>query len=182
MKRIAPRSWPLPLKAAALVALVAAPALAAPYIPSTPDLGKAEGRCRADEGGPAILVEPVGMKDRAGLLKLEVYPANDADFLRDDNLLVAEGKTFRRVEVSAASTAPICIRVPGPGSYALMLLHDRDANRKFGFSIDGVGFSGNPHLGWSKPRAASARIQAGGGVTRTRIVLNYRHGLGMAPL
>ena len=47
MKRIAPRSWPLPLKAAALVALVAAPALAAPYIPSTPDLGKAEGRCRA---------------------------------------------------------------------------------------------------------------------------------------
>ena len=134
MKRIAPRSWPLPLKAAALVALVAAPALAAPYIPSTPDLGKAEGRCRADEGGPAILVEPVGMKDRAGLLKLEVYPANDADFLRDDNLLVAEGKTFRRVEVSAASTAPICIRVPGPGAYSVIPRQARIAGTVRSFS------------------------------------------------
>lgn len=165
-----------------LAMLLTAPALAAPYIPSTPDLGKAEGRCRADEPGPAILVEAAGLKDRAGLLKLEVYPANDTDFLRDDNLLVAEGKVFRRVEVSAAASGPICIRIPGPGTYALMLLHDRDSNRKFGFSVDGVGFSGNPHLGWSKPKAASARIQAGAGLTRTRIVLNYRHGLGMAPL
>lgn len=179
MKRVSPLILAtMPLAALAL----AGPALAGPNVLSTPDLGKAEGRCRADEPGPAILVEPAGLKDRAGLLKLEVYPANDYDFLRDDNLLINEGKVFRRVEVSAAATGPICVRVPGPGAYALVLLHDRDSNRKFGFSVDGVGFSGNPHLGWSKPKVAGARIQAGAGITHARIVLNYRRGLGMAPL
>ena len=36
---------------------------------STPDLGQAEGRCRADEAGPAFLVEVAGLKDRRDLLK-----------------------------------------------------------------------------------------------------------------
>ena len=153
-------------------------------IPSTPALGKAEGKCRADERGPALLIEPVGLKDRTGNLKLEVYPANDRDFLQDDNILVSEGKTFRRVEVPVptSDTFELCIRLPAPGPYSVMLLHDRDRNRKFGWSEDGVGFAGNPKLGWSKPRAASAEVIAGPGITRVSIVLNYRHGLGMAPL
>ena len=122
-------------------------------IPSSPELGKAEGRCRASENGPAFLVEVKGLKDRKGRLKLELYPANDTDFLADDNVLVAAGKPFRRVEeaVPAAGPVQLCIRAPGPGTYALSLLHDRDANRRFSISVDGIGFAGNPKLGWSKP-------------------------------
>ena len=58
-----------------------------------------------------------------------------------------------------------------------MVLHDRDSNHRFGLSIDGVGFGGNPRLGLGKPRAAAATIVAGPGETRQRIVLNYRRGL-----
>lgn len=158
---------------------------AGPALKSTPDLGKAKGRCRAGESGPALLVEAVGLKDRSGTMKLEVYPANDADFLADDNVLVAAGKTFRRVEVATQQSGAVvlCVRIPGPGTYAVSLLHDRDGNRKFGWKIDGIGFSGNPKLGWSKPKAASARMLVkSGGVSRIAVTMNYRSGLGVGPL
>lgn len=153
--------------------------LAGATIPSTPDLGKAEGRCRAGETGPALMVDIVGLKDRQGRLKLEVYPANDADFLQDDNILIAQGKVFRRVELPVPGDDPVqlCIRLPGPGRYAVTVLHDRDANRRFGLSVDGVGFGGNPRLGLGKPKALAASVAAGGGLTRERIVINYRRGL-----
>jgi uncharacterized protein (DUF2141 family) len=168
----------------AALALPAPRVLAAAIIPSSPNLGKAEGRCRAHEPGPALLVDVVGLKDRTGNLKLEVYPPTDRDFLQDDNVLVSEGKVFRRVEVPVPQSGAVelCIRIPAAGSYSVSLLHDRDANRRFGWMVDGVGFSGNPKLGWRKPRAAKTRIVAGSGVTRLSIVLNYRHGLGVAPL
>ena len=82
-----------------LASLALVPLLTAATIPSTPDLGKAEGRCRSSEPGPAFIVNVSGLRDRTGNLKLEVYPATDEDFLADDNVLVAAGKTFRRVEV-----------------------------------------------------------------------------------
>lgn len=148
-------------------------------MPSTPNLGKAEARCRNNENGPAFLIDIVGLKDRKGNLKLEVYPANDTDFLQDDNILIAQGKTFRRVEVPVpgGNPATLCVRLPGPGRYAVTVLHDRDGNRKFGLSVDGVGFGSNPKLGLGKPKAANASVVAGGSLTRERIVMNYRRGL-----
>ena len=153
-------------------------------LPSTPDLGKAEGRCRPGESGPAFLVEIAGLKDRMGRVKLEVYPSNDTDFLMDDNVLVAQGKTFRRVEEEVPKQGPValCVRVPGPGPYSVTVLHDRDSNRKFGMWVDGIGFGGNPRLGWHKPKAAVTRVNAGNGPTHITIVMNYRNGLGMSPI
>ena len=101
------------------------------------------------------------------------------------SILIAERKTFRRTEIDVPAGGPIelCVRVPAPGEYAISLLHDRDRNHKFNLSGDGVGFSGNPKLGWSKPKAASARVLAGAGLTRVDIVLNYRRGLfSIAPI
>lgn len=151
----------------------------AAQIQTSPELGKAEGQCRPGESGPAFLVDLVGVKDRAGRVKIEVYPANDADFLADDNILLMAGKTFRRVEVPVpAEPVPrLCIRVPGPGTYAVTVLHDRNADHKFSLTHDGVGFSANPRLGWSKPKAAAVAVNAGGGLTTLRIVMNYRTGL-----
>lgn len=152
---------------------------AAAQLQSSPSLGVAEGRCRANEPGPAILVDVAGLKDRQGLLKLEAYPSNDQDFLADDNVLIMAGKVFRRVTgpVPARGGVQLCIRVPAPGPYSLVLLHDRDSNRRFGLSVDGVGFPNNPRLGLSRPRAAATRVVAGRGITRIRIVMNYRRGM-----
>lgn len=153
--------------------------LAGAALPSTPDLGKAEGQCPARDAGSVFLVTVEGLKDRAGRLKLELYPANDGDFLQDDNILLGQGKAFARVEAGIPSRGPIelCIRAPRPGIYALSLLHDRDANRKFGLSVDGIGFAGNPRLGWSKPRAATVSARVGTAPARLTIILNYRRGL-----
>lgn len=155
------------------------PLMTAAFIPSSPELGKAEGQCRTGETGPAFMIEVAGIKDHVGRLKVEVYPANDADFLADDNILLMAGKTFRRVEIAVpAEPVPhVCIRIPGPGRYAVTVLHDRDSNRRFNWQRDGIGFSANPHLGWSKPKAASVATTAGAGVTPLRVVMNYRNGL-----
>jgi uncharacterized protein (DUF2141 family) len=175
-----------PAVAIAMALALGAPLLAgAAGVGSSHDLGKAEGQCRPRETGPALLISAAGLKDRQGNLKLEVYPSNDADFLQDDKVLVAAGKTFRRVEVAVppTGTPELCIRVPRPGRYAVSLLHDRDRNRKFGLSIDGIGFGGNPKLGWAKPKAGVSSVTAGAGLTRITIVMNYRKGLlSFAPL
>jgi len=171
------------LIAKTVVALGAAgllPLQQATAVPSSPDLGKAEGRCRPGEQGPALLVRVDGLKDRNGNLKLEVYPANDKDFLQDDNILINEGKVFRRVEqpVGTASPVELCVRIPGPGTYAVSVLHDRDGNRKFGLSVDGIAFTGNPKLGLSKPKAAQSSVAvSGNGLSRVSVVMNYRTGL-----
>ncbi|MPT49339.1 MAG: DUF2141 domain-containing protein [Sphingobium sp.] len=159
--------------------LIAAILLAGAPVPSSPDLGKAEGQCRPGESSPAAIITVTGLKDRRGRLKLELYPANDTDFLADDNVLINVGKTFRRVEIGVPASGPvqICIRAPSAGNYALSLLHDRDSNRKFGLSTDGIGFSGNPKLGRSKPRAATASMAIGNGPTKANIIMNYRKGL-----
>jgi uncharacterized protein (DUF2141 family) len=127
-----------------------------------------------------LIVTVTGLKDRAGTIKAELYPANDTDFLADDNVLINAGKTFRRVLVDIQQTgdAQLCIRAPAPGVYGLSLLHDRDSNRRFGLSTDGVGLGGNPQsLGPSKPKIAVARVTVGAGLTQVTVRMMYRKGL-----
>lgn len=168
-----------PLLTAPLLTVLLLTAPAAAQVESSPVLGKTEGQCRPGETGPAVIITVAGLRDRQGLLRAELYPDNDKDFLEDDNILINAGKTFRRVEVAvpSAGAVQLCIRTPGPGSYTLSLLHDRDSNRKFGLSLDGIGFPNNPKLGLSKPKAAMTRFAAGAGVTYISIRMNYRRGL-----
>ena len=153
-------------------------------IPPKAERGRNGADCRAAEPGPAVSVSVIGLKDRKGKLILELYPENDADFLQSDKVLIAAGKPFRRVPMSIPSVGPvsICIRAPGPGRYALALLHDRDDNGKFGLSGDGVGFANNPKLGFRKPKVKTVALAVGSGVRSISIVMKYRQGLGIGPI
>lgn len=164
------------------LALAAGPAVTPP---STPRLGTVEARCRPNEPGPALIVDVDGLKDRVGVLRAELYPARDGDFLADDNVLIGQGKTFRRavITVPAAGIVSLCLRVPAPGPYALSVVHARDGGHGFSLLHDGIGFASNPRLGHSKPRADQASIAVHDGITTTHVVMNYRSGLfSFAPL
>jgi uncharacterized protein (DUF2141 family) len=147
-------------------------------------IGGDAGACSAG-GGPAILANLGGLKDRKGMLKLELYPANDADFLADDTKLIAAGKVFRRIRFQIPASGPIeiCMRVPRPGRYALLAVHDRDGKNKFNFFSDGAGFPSDARLGMSRPKLAQALIDVGPGVVSTAIRLQYLRGIsGFGPL
>jgi uncharacterized protein (DUF2141 family) len=147
-------------------------------------IGGDAGACSVG-GGPAILANLGGLKDRKGMLKLELYPANDADFLADDTKLIAAGKVFRRIRFQIPASGPIeiCMRVPRPGRYALLAVHDRDGKNKFNFFSDGAGFPSDARLGMSRPKLAQALIDVGPGVVSTAIRLQYLRGIsGFGPL
>jgi uncharacterized protein (DUF2141 family) len=160
--------------------------MAADYpIPPKEQRGKKDAACRASEPGPAVRVSVVGLKDRRGTLRLELYPANDEDFLADDKDLIRKGKVFRRVDstlTGAIGSVEMCVRAPAPGNYTMAVLHDRDGNRKFGVFTDGAGFPNNPKMGRSKPKASAATIRLGTGVSRITVRMNYWRGLSFSPL
>lgn len=140
--------------------------------------------CAAGSTTPALLVWLDGLKDRKGRIRVELFPSNDKDFLEDDFVLQKAGKDFRRIEFAAPAAGPVavCIRAPRPGRYSFAMIHDRDGKHKFSFSSDGVGFPGNPKLGWSKPKSAKAAVTLGNGVTEMHVMMNYFHGLGFSPV
>lgn len=138
-----------------------------------------------DGSGPAIEAKIVGLKDRSGRMKLELYPATEEDFLADDSILIAAGKVFHRVWAPVPLEGPVtlCIKVPKPGHYALFFTHDRDGKNKFNFWRDGGGVPSNLRIGAAKPKLATATIEVGEGITVTTIKAQYLRGLsGLGPL
>lgn len=146
-------------------------------------LGGDAAACASD--GPAVLANIVGLKDRKGELKLELYPANEQDFLKDDRDLAKEGKLFRRIRVPTPQSGSVamCMRVPRPGRYALLFTHNRDGKNKFSIWSDGAGFASNQKLGRSRPKLNQAIVDVRGGVAPITIRAQYLRGLsGFGPI
>lgn len=155
--------------AAALLAMLAA----------APQIDPVEGGCALVSGAP-VYVSVTGLKDRTGRLKVEIYPNNETDFLRDDTGLKADGRPFRRVWATIPASGPVtvCIRAPSGGQWALLVTHDRDGKNKFNFWQDGAGFPSNQKLGRARPKVRQALLNVaanGGGVT---VRMQYLRGLG----
>ena len=153
--------------------------LATTPMPTVETVGEDAAACKSGSA-TAIKVTVQGLKDRTGELWLELYPDSKADFLRDDTDLTREGKTFRRTRgrIGGSGDVAICIRVPHPGRYALLLRHNRTGKDKFSFWSDGVGFRDARPIGRSRPDVAQAGVEAGAGVTHITIRMQYLRGLG----
>lgn len=174
--RFARRAAPLSL---ALLAAAAAPSAAS----AQAAIGEDAAACAAGNV-PALRVNVQGIKDRTGRLKLELYPAVEGDYLRDDHVLVKEGKLFHRSFATTPKTGNIvlCIRAPRPGRYALFLTHDRDGANKFNIWKDGAGVPSNRKLGRSKPKLSDGIVTVGATATPITIQMQYVRGLsGFSP-
>lgn len=174
------KSTQVAVKAAVLL-LLAAPiglvAAGAKAQPQAPVLGTDASACEPGSNTDAALVRVTGFKDRRGRLRLQYY-ANDPQ------TWLASGAYLRRQEVpmTADGDMLVCITVPGPGSYAFVVLQDRDEDGRLSVWADGVGFSNNPRLFLAKPKLERVAFKVGTGVTPVPIVMNYRFGLSVRPL
>ena len=146
-------------------------------------LGPEAAACSHTANGPSILLRIYGFKDRSGNVRIELYPATPEDFLASRTKLSAEGKVFKRIEVSTPTKgdAHVCIELPDFGSYSLSVLHDRNASGKLDPFSDGFGFPNNPKLGMSKPNVEDVTVIVFGKMNLD-IVLNYWMGFSARPL
>ncbi|MCW3837197.1 DUF2141 domain-containing protein [Sphingomonas canadensis] len=134
--------------------------------------------------GVPIHVIALDMKDRTGSIKVELWPANEQDFLKDDRDLKREGKFFARVwgKVPASGPVTLCIRVPQAGRYGMVFTHDRDGKNKFNIWKDGVGVVSNRAVGRSRPKLAYSTINVAPGGVQVTLKMQYLRGLsGFSP-
>lgn len=120
--------------------------------------------------GPAVLVTVRGIKEPAGNIRVQSYPATASAWL-------AKGRWLHRVESRAnAGSMSICIPVPSVGTYGIAVRHDLNGNGKTDITQDGGGFSNNPSisiLNFGKPSVKKVAFEAGPGVTRITVNLKY---------
>jgi uncharacterized protein (DUF2141 family) len=149
-----------------------------------PIIGEDAALCASGSGVPAALIHVNGLIDRSGVLRAELYPATDQDWLGDRKRIVAEGKTHRRVvaELPVSGPVQICVKLPRPGVYAFAIIHQRGPSTSFAFTKDGIGFTNNPRLYFSKPAAAKVAYPFGPETTSVSVIMNYKRGLSMKPL
>ena len=150
----------------------------APAASAQAALGPDAAACNQGSNRSAVLVSVDGFKSRAGRLRVQLYGSNPGDFL-------AKGKKLRRIDLPVTGSGPmnVCVAVPQPGTYAVAVRHDADANGKSGWT-DGGGFSNNPKISLLdlKPSLREVAINVPRGVKPIRVVLNYRRGFSIGPV
>ncbi len=83
----------------------------------------------------------------------------------------------RKLKVSAAQAGTIEITGVKPGTYAVALIHDENANGKMDMRLflprEGFGFSRNPKIGMGPPKFESAKFTVGAQDAHYAVRMNY---------
>ena len=146
--------------------------LAAPLLIGAAPGPRAAGGCTGTASNTRLYVKVEGIQSSQGLIAVTLYEDDSSRFLaRRGSLYVG------RVPARAPSTR-VCIHVPRPGTYALAVYHDADANRRFnrtgvGMPAEAFGFSNNPPTLFGLPRFSSVRITVPRTNMQTTIRLRY---------
>ena len=147
-------------------------ALAAPLLVGAAQAPRATGGCTGRASNTRLYVKVEGIQFSSGLIAVTLYEDDSSRFLaRRGSLYVG------RVPAQAPSTR-VCIHLPRPGTYALAVYHDADANRSFnrtgvGLPAEAFGFSNNPPTLFGLPRFSSVRIAVPRTNMQTTIRLRY---------
>lgn len=131
----------------------------------------ADRTCRAED--PVRLqIRVTGLRSARGTVTLILYGDRDEDFLK-------KGGRLSRVRAPAQTgEISVCIPVPAPGSYAISLYHDEDANKKLtknwlGLPVEGYGFSRDAAVSYRLPELDETVFTALPGDTPVHITVRY---------
>lgn len=117
--------------------------------------------------GARALINILGLENQEGNIRVQVYSDDPEEFLEN-------GKKLLRVDVPVSSLdAQVCVSFPAVGTYAMVVMHDRNANGRADILTEGFGFSRNPKLMFSKPDHDEVAIAMSEGVTEIDVSLNY---------
>ncbi len=144
-------------------------------------LGPDAAQCQAGQG-PAILVHIVGLKNRAGTVRVRSFGGSPATWFNKNTKL---GRT--EIATPASGTVDICMPVPRPGTYAVDIRHDVNGNGDTDMA-DGGGASGNPEISLfdvvfnRKPPPGKTGFQVSAGVTPVTVIVKYKSGGSFRPV
>ncbi|GJL61409.1 MAG: hypothetical protein NPIRA04_00630 [Nitrospirales bacterium] len=119
-----------------------------------------------------ILITVLGLRNTHGSIKAKLYGDNPDEFL------VSGKKLDTKRESAEIPSTRICLQAPSPGTYAIVVHHDENRNKKLdtnwiGLPTEGIGFSNNPELGLTQPAHDDVAFQVRDGLTKVTITLQY---------
>ncbi len=155
----------------AVLALVASAFLIAP---ASAVVAKGSPDCAG--GKPSVLVHLSGFKSATGTARVILY--NNEGYLKKGGRLGRE-----KIRVKSVSPVDVCLPVPGPGRYAVVVHHDVNGNGERDLN-DGGGYSRNPSLSLTSLKAPFSKtgFTVGNSPQTVTIRLQYRKGLSVGPV
>ncbi|MEM6681730.1 MAG: DUF2141 domain-containing protein [Pseudomonadota bacterium] len=133
--------------------------------------GVPDGACHDAHEGPMLHLQVDGLKKRIGQMRIELY-SDDPDLF-----LEGKGQIYRYfTAIPNRRDDIICLTVPEPGNYGLLVIHDMDNDGSPNFFSDGFGLSTNPQLQLRRPQLSEALFRVESGVTDMQIKVLYATG------
>ena len=128
--------------------------------------------CTGKPSATRLYVDVSNVRDARGLIAVTLYADNPKKFL------AKRGSLYVGRVPARAGTTRVCIHLPTPGTYAVAVYHDEDANRKLnrkgiGTPAEGYGFSNNASTLFGLPSFRSVRLSAPRSGLQTSIRLKY---------
>ena len=148
-----------------------AAALAVFLVAMTPGLDALAAPC--GQSPDEIVVRVSNLRSDAGNVVAELYPDDPANFLK------GRARIERAFQPAVAQgTVDVCLTAPEPGTYAVAVYHDENANVKFdknwiGLPVEGYGISNNPTFILVPPAFDEAKFEALVGPTIVPVEVRY---------
>jgi uncharacterized protein (DUF2141 family) len=131
--------------------------------------------CAGQPGSARLRVVIDGVRTDRGIMTATLYPDEPGKFLKSKGELAVW-----RVPAKAPVTS-MCVWLPAPGRYAMVVYDDLNSNMKFDHTtfapLEPYGFSNNPHLYFILPSAHA--VSFAGGTTDMTIHINLKYPSGV---